>query len=218
MIRRGCAPVATGPSGSGAWLRLVAVWGPVVGENFPGPTESPPRDPPASFRVSPHESEQRWQEVDQLCSALDADWRQMVTSPPGRSAVQRWVDQDPCSESAGSAHDVLAMCREGSGAVAAARSRTGGGRAAGTSGAPMWSTTARQMGGGSEGRATLAWSSARCSRASRSWRLMWGTTTPLLVDQRRAEGHTCRQRGDCLAGPWAIASSGCQDERRATAS
>ncbi len=48
-----------------------------------------------------------------MCSALDADWRQMAPSPPGRTAVQRWVDQDPCFEGAHSAHDVLAMCREG---------------------------------------------------------------------------------------------------------
>ncbi|HSH58449.1 MAG TPA: hypothetical protein VK988_02185 [Acidimicrobiales bacterium] len=34
-------------------------------------------------------------------------------SPPGRTAVQRWVDQDPCFEGAYSAHDVLNMCREG---------------------------------------------------------------------------------------------------------
>jgi hypothetical protein len=48
-----------------------------------------------------------------VCSALDSDWRQMATSPLGRTAVQRWVDQDPCFEGAHSAHDVLAMCREG---------------------------------------------------------------------------------------------------------
>ncbi len=45
-------------------------------------------------------------------SALDADWRQMVTSPSGRRAVQRWVDQDRCFDGAHSSHDVLAMWRE----------------------------------------------------------------------------------------------------------
>ncbi len=45
-----------------------------------------------------------------VCSALDSDWRQMATSALGRTAVQRWVDQDPCFEGAHSAHDVLARC------------------------------------------------------------------------------------------------------------
>lgn len=48
-----------------------------------------------------------------MCSALDADWRRMAASPAGRAAVRRWVDEDPCFEGAHSAHDVLAMCREG---------------------------------------------------------------------------------------------------------
>jgi hypothetical protein len=48
-----------------------------------------------------------------VCSALDADWRQMATSGPGRAAVRRWVEQDPCFKGADSGHDVFAMCRQG---------------------------------------------------------------------------------------------------------
>jgi hypothetical protein len=54
--------------------------------------------------------ERRWARV---CSALDADWHRMATSLAGRRAVRRWAEEETALESVSSAHDVLAMCREG---------------------------------------------------------------------------------------------------------
>ncbi len=151
------------------------------------PPKNPPRDPPVPFRVSPMTANRGGKRWVILCPAPTRTGRQMATSPPGRTAVQRWVARDPCFEGR-----ALGPRRAGH----VPRALRGGGRYPVSHrwregcrhvGSAHVAGTVRQTGGGSEGRPTLAWSSTRCTRASRSRRLVWRTTTPLLVNQRRAE-------------------------------
>lgn len=53
-----------------------------------------------------------------VCSRLDAEWRKMASSSKGRSAVQRWVDQEPALASASSGEEVVALCHRRDGDTA----------------------------------------------------------------------------------------------------